>query len=78
MTSAELYAAATTSGAIADLSARSRWQLSGADRVRYLNGQLTRDVKKLAPGKSSPACVLDVKGRLCGGVWISAAERLCT
>jgi len=72
MTAAELYTVATTRGAIIDLSARARWQLSGADRVRYLNGQVTRDVKKLAPGKLSQACVLDVKGRLCGDVWISA------
>ncbi|MGC3992491.1 MAG: hypothetical protein QM796_22880 [Chthoniobacteraceae bacterium] len=71
MTATELYATATTQGAVIDLSARARWQLTGADRVRYLNGQVTRDVKKLAVGKTSLACVLDVKGKLCGDVWIS-------
>jgi folate-binding protein YgfZ len=73
MTAAELYAAAMTTGAVADLSTRARWQLAGADRVRYLNGQATRDIRKLPAGTSSLACVLDVKGRLCGDVWVSAA-----
>ncbi len=27
---------------------RALWKLSGNDRVRYLNGQVTNDVKKLA------------------------------
>lgn len=37
----------------------------GADAVRYLNGQLTQDVRQLVScEKALPACVTDAKGRL--------------
>lgn len=37
----------------------------GPDAVRYLNGQLTQDVRLLGTsGKALPACVTDAKGRL--------------
>lgn len=40
-------------------------EFRGPDAVRFLNGQLTQDVKRLAGGKISlPACVTDAKGKL--------------
>ena len=57
-------------GGIADLSDRLLLRFTGADRVRYLNGQVTADVRKLAPGAALPACVTTAKGRLCGEVFI--------
>ncbi len=36
----------------------------GADRVRFLNGQLTNDITGLQPGTAIPACCLDARGRL--------------
>ncbi len=46
----------------------------GPDAVRYLNGQLTQDVRLLAScGKALPACVTDAKGRLQFRVYIHAA-----
>ena len=33
-----------------DLSFRGRLCLTGADRVRFLHGQVTNDVKRLRPG----------------------------
>lgn len=40
-------------------------EFSGPDAVRYLNGQVTQDVRKVAGGKISlPACVTDAKGKL--------------
>jgi folate-binding protein YgfZ len=47
-------------------------RFTGADRVRYLNGQLTADVRKLATGQSLPACVLTAKGKLCADVFVTA------
>jgi folate-binding protein YgfZ len=40
-------------------------EFRGPDAVRFLNGQLTQDVKRLADGKISlPSCVTDAKGKL--------------
>lgn len=38
---------------------------TGPDAIRFLNGQLTQDVRKVADGKSAAfSCVTDAKGRL--------------
>jgi folate-binding protein YgfZ len=43
----------------------------GPDAVRFLNGQLTQDVRLLQDGKHClPACVTDAKGRLQFRVWL--------
>ena len=55
-----------------DLSDRLKLRLRGADRVRFLNGQLTNDVRKANPNISLPACVLNAKGRMDGFVHIHA------
>jgi len=55
-----------------DLSSRVKLVLTGSDRVRYLNGQVTSNVQKLAAGQTQPACVTTAKGRLCAEVMISA------
>jgi folate-binding protein YgfZ len=60
-------------GAIADLSARTKLRLTGADRVRYLNGQVTANVTRLGEGESLRACVTTAKGKLCADVFIAAA-----
>ncbi|MEO7098542.1 MAG: hypothetical protein ABI162_04215 [Luteolibacter sp.] len=40
-------------------------EFRGPDAVRFLNGQVTQDVRRVADGKISlPACVTDAKGRL--------------
>ena len=57
-------------GAWVNLAQRAKWRLSGADRVRYLNGQVTNDVRKAAGKTSIYACVTDVKGRIVGDVFI--------
>lgn len=51
----------------------ARLTLVGADRVRYLNGQVSNDVRRLTPGGPAiAACVLSAKGRLDAVVWIWA------
>lgn len=57
-----------------DLSGRAKFRLSGPDRVRYLNGQVTNNVARLRPGESMPALVCTAKGRLEGEVMIRARE----
>ena len=59
-------------GGVADLGERVMLRLTGADRVRYLNGQVTADVRKLAPTRAIPACVTTAKGRLCADVFLHA------
>ena len=59
-------------GGIAVLSERVEIILTGADRVRYLNGQVTSNVTKLATGQTQPACVTTAKGRLCAEILITA------
>ncbi|MCP4846329.1 MAG: hypothetical protein GY899_00080 [Verrucomicrobiaceae bacterium] len=54
-----------------DLSRRAKFRLSGSDRVRYLNGQVSNDVTKAAGDCAISACVTTVKGGLEGLVWIS-------
>ena len=47
-------------------------EFRGPDAVRFLNGQLTQDVRRVAGGKLAlPSCVTDAKGRLQFRVWIT-------
>jgi folate-binding protein YgfZ len=54
------------------LSGQALWQLTGPDRVRYLNGQVTNDVAMLQQGEACLAAVCTAKGRLEGAVHIAA------
>jgi folate-binding protein YgfZ len=49
-----------------------RFGITGADRVRYLNGQVSNDVRKLISGTAMQACILSAKGKLDGVVWLWA------
>jgi len=45
---------------------------SGPDAVRFLNGQITQDVRKvMGTGLVLPSCVTDAKGKLQFRVWIA-------
>lgn len=57
-------------GAVFDLGARTKLRLTGADRVRFLNGQISNDVRKAAPTQSLHACVLTAKGKISADVFI--------
>src|SRR2546423_8491027 len=47
-----------------DLSFRSRLCLTGTDRVRFLHGQVTNDVNRLAVGEGCYAFLVTSKGRI--------------
>ena len=69
---ADEFRHAVAAGGCTDLSGRTKLQLRGADRVRYLNGQVTNDVAQIAAGETIYACVTDRKGRLEADAYITA------
>lgn len=56
-----------------DLSSRAKWLLTGVDRVRYLNGQVTNDVRRATTKEALYTCVTNAKGRIEGDLFIHAA-----
>ncbi|HEV2455926.1 MAG TPA: glycine cleavage T C-terminal barrel domain-containing protein, partial [Verrucomicrobiae bacterium] len=62
-TLAEYRALRETAGVL-DFSFRSRICLTGNDRVRFLHGQVTNDVKKLRAGEGCYAAVTTAKGKM--------------
>lgn len=57
-------------GGCVNLSDRARFRLTGSDCVRYLNGQVTNDVRQANDRETIYACVTDVKGRIVADVFI--------
>ena len=58
------HAALHQSAGVLDFSFRSRICLTGADRVRFLHGQVTNDVKKLRAGEGCYAAIATNKGKM--------------
>lgn len=57
-----------------ELKDRAVFRLTGPDRVRYLNGQVTNDVSKTSGDVAIPACVCSLKGKVEFLVWITERE----
>ena len=57
-----------------DLSARTKLRLKGEDRVSYLNGQVTNDVKRATETEALYACVTTAKGKIQADVHITADD----
>jgi len=55
-----------------DLSGRAKLRVTGADRVRFLNGQTTNDIRKAGSDVAQESCVLNSKGRLDAHVFLLA------
>jgi folate-binding protein YgfZ len=60
------------SGELALRLERACWRLAGPDRVRYLNGQVTQDIKKLPAGHAAYAAACTAKGRMQGDLTVAA------
>ena len=58
------YQALWQSAGVLDFSFRGRICLIGADRVRFLHGQITNDVKKLHLGEGCYAALTNAKGKM--------------
>jgi len=52
------------SAGVLDLSARGRLCVAGADRTRFLHGQVTNDVKALRVGQGCYAALITAKGKM--------------
>lgn len=70
----ETYQRLQSEGGHVLLTGRACFKLSGADRVRYLNGQVTNDVRTANEQQSLYACVTDIKGHVMGDVFVHAFE----
>ncbi|MFL6531013.1 MAG: YgfZ/GcvT domain-containing protein, partial [Chthoniobacterales bacterium] len=57
-------------GAFFDLSRRAKLRITGADRLRYLNGQISNDLRKATETNGIHACVLSAKGKINADVFI--------
>jgi folate-binding protein YgfZ len=55
-----------------DLSARLKLRVAGADRLRFLNGQITNDVRKGTVSTAIEACILNAKGKMDGHAFVHA------
>jgi folate-binding protein YgfZ len=58
------YRALRESAGVLDFSFRGRICLTGNDRIRFLHGQITNDVKKLQAGEGCYAALTTAKGRM--------------
>lgn len=58
--------------AFLDLSPRAKFRITGADRFRFLNGQITNDLRKASEIAAIEACVLNAKGKLNAHVFVGA------
>ena len=63
--------AAANEGLVFDLSARTKLRVTGADRLRYLNGQISNDLRKATDANAIHACVLSAKGKIDAEVFIA-------
>ena len=68
------YALLRQSAGILDLSFRGRLCLVGADRVKFLNGQVTNNVKDLKPGQGCYAALISAKGKIQSDLYIFPLE----
>ena len=62
----------TGQGTFLDLSERAKFQITGTDRTRFLNGQITNDLRKTSETVAIEACVLSAKGKMNAHIFVSA------
>jgi folate-binding Fe-S cluster repair protein YgfZ len=54
-----------------DLSTRAKLRITGNDRFRFLNGQITNDLRNASETAAIEACVLNSKGKLDAHIFIA-------
>jgi len=71
------FAALLSGCGIYDLGFRARLSLTGSDRVRWLNGMVTNNIRDLASGRGVYAFLLNPQGRILGDMFVyNAGEGL--
>ncbi|HEX8490582.1 MAG TPA: glycine cleavage T C-terminal barrel domain-containing protein [Chthoniobacterales bacterium] len=61
-------------GAFIDCSLRVKLRVTGVDASRFLNGQITNDLRKATAASAMQASVLNAKGKLSAHVFVSADQ----
>jgi tRNA-modifying protein YgfZ len=56
-----------------DLSRRAKFRITGTDRLRFLNGQITNDLRKASETSAIEACILNTKGKIDAHVFVWAS-----
>src|SRR4051794_267529 len=54
-----------------DVSARAKLRVTGTDRFRFINGQITNDLRQANERVAIEACVLNAKGKLNAHIFIA-------
>ena len=57
-----------------DLTDRAKLRLTGGDRVRFLNGQVSNDVRNASAERSIYTGVMTIKGKLCADAFVHAGD----
>jgi folate-binding protein YgfZ len=68
------YRAVQTGAGLVDLSFRGMLRVTGSERLRWLNGQITNEVKALKAGDGRRAAVLTAKGHLVADLVVYGLE----
>ena len=63
------FAALREGCGVYDLGYRAKISLTGGDRVRWLNGMVTNNVRDLAPGQGVYAFLLNAQGHILGDLY---------
>jgi len=75
-TDAKVEFAALTSGCgLFDLRWRTKIVLTGSDRVRWMNGMVTNNVRDLAPGNGVYAFLLNPQGKIQGDLYVHNRDK---
>jgi folate-binding protein YgfZ len=56
-----------------DLSRRAKFCITGTDRLRFLNGQITNDLRKASETSAIEGCILNAKGKTNAHIFVSAS-----
>lgn len=70
----EEYEAVRSAVGLLDMCDHAALRITGPDRVSYLQGMVSNDVKKLSPGSGVYAAVLDVNGKILADLRVLCAE----
>lgn len=63
------FQALVSSCGVYDLGSRTKISLTGGDRVRWLNGMVTNNIRDLAPGRGVYAFLLNPQGHILGDLY---------
>jgi len=68
------HRAFTQEAAFGPLGPRTQIEVTGADRIKFLQNYCTADINRLAPFSGTEAFITDVKGKVLGHVFIYCGE----